>query len=106
MNSNKDNNKNNDNNNHTKPIAIALQYDGKNAPRVTATGSDTVAIMIQHLAQLHDIPCQFEPVLAELLSSIDEGEEIPEDLYRAVAEVIAFAYWLSGKVCSLNDKPD
>ncbi len=97
---------NKNDNKNTKPIAIALQYDGKNAPQVTATGSNQVALMIRQMAQLHDIPIHFEPVLAELLSAIDEGEEIPESLYRAVAEVIAFAYFLSGKVCSLDDKPD
>jgi len=88
-----------------KPIAIALQYDGKNAPHVTATGSDHIALMIKRIAKQHDIPCHFEPVLAEILSSIDEGEQIPENLYRAVAEVIAFAYILAGKVCSIQDRP-
>ncbi len=88
-----------------KAIAIALQYDGKNAPKVTATGGDHIAQMIKRIAKQHDIPCYFEPVLAEILSSIDEGEKIPENLYRAVAEVIAFAYILSGRACSVFDDP-
>lgn len=86
---------------NNKPLAIALQYDGKNAPNVTATGSDEIALMIQKIAKQHDVPCYVEPVLAKILSSIDTGEQIPEYLYRAVAEVISFAYILSGKVCGL-----
>ena len=93
------------NNKNNKPLAIALQYDGKNAPNVTATGSDEIALMIQKIAKQHDIPCYVEPVLAKILSSIDPGEQIPENLYRAVAEVIAFAYILSGRVCGLH-QPD
>ncbi|MFA7095206.1 MAG: EscU/YscU/HrcU family type III secretion system export apparatus switch protein [Gammaproteobacteria bacterium] len=78
-------------------IAVALRYDGHGAPRVTAKGRGCVAENILELARAHDIPLQEDPALAELLAKVDLGDEIPRALYHAVAEVIAFAYLLSGK---------
>ncbi len=78
-------------------LAIALNYDGENAPRLTAKGQEELARRIVELAREHDVPLHQDPQLAALLSQIPLGEEIPEALYRAVAEVIAFAYMLSGK---------
>jgi flagellar biosynthesis protein len=78
-------------------IAIALNYDQKNAPTVAATGQNELAERIVELAEEHDIPLHNDPELAALLSRIPLGDEIPENLYRAVAEVIAFAYLLTGK---------
>lgn len=80
------------------PLAVALQYDGEHAPRVTAKGRDDVAEAIVRLAREHGIPLQENEPLAGLLSRVELGEEIPEALYLAVAQVIAFAYYLSGKV--------
>ncbi|MCF6210024.1 MAG: EscU/YscU/HrcU family type III secretion system export apparatus switch protein [Gammaproteobacteria bacterium] len=77
--------------------AVALHYDGDNAPTVTAKGSGEVAEQIIALAREHGIPLQENATLSELLSRLDLGTEIPPDLYLAVAEVIAFAYLLSGK---------
>ena len=82
----------------TTPLAVALQYDGERAPRVTAKGRDEVAQRIVRLAREHGIPMQENEPLAALLARVELGEEIPEDLYLAVAQVIAFAYHLSGKV--------
>lgn len=76
---------------------VALRYDGKAAPRVTAKGRGSLAEEILALAEEHGIPLEKDPELTELLSQIPLGEEIPEALYLAVAEVIAFAYLLSGK---------
>lgn len=78
-------------------LAIALNYDGENAPRLTAKGQDELAKRIVELAQEHDVPLHQDPQLAAVLAQIPLGEEIPEALYRAVAEVIAFAYMVSGK---------
>ncbi|HIP52884.1 MAG TPA: flagellar protein FhlB [Chromatiales bacterium] len=78
-------------------LAVALHYDGRNAPHVTAKGRGDVAQRIVALAREHDIPLQDDPQLAALLAQIPLGDEIPENLYRAVAEVIAFAYLISGK---------
>ncbi|MCU7829389.1 MAG: EscU/YscU/HrcU family type III secretion system export apparatus switch protein [Candidatus Thiodiazotropha sp. (ex Myrtea sp. 'scaly one' KF741663)] len=81
----------------TPNLAIALNYDGENTPRLTAKGRDELAQRILTLAKEHDVPLHEDAELAALLSQIPLGEEIPESLYRAVAEVIAFAYLLSGK---------
>lgn len=77
--------------------AVALNYDGKNAPKVVAKGSDELASAIAALAQQHDIPLHEDPNLVQLLSQIELGDEVPKNLYLAVAKVIAFAYLLSGK---------
>lgn len=82
---------------HDPLLAIALEYDGNGAPRVTAKGIGEVAEAIVALAQAHDVPTTGDRHLARLLSKLDLGEEIPEDLYRVVAEVLAFAYLLRGK---------
>jgi len=79
------------------PRAVALHYDGKAAPRVTAKGAGEVAERIMAVAREHDVPLHEDPQLVQLLGHIELGEEIPEPLYRAVAEVIAFAYYLSGR---------
>jgi flagellar biosynthesis protein len=78
-------------------IAVALSYDGTNAPRVTAKGRGQIAEQIIDLAKEHNIPLHTDVVLVNVLSKISLGDEIPRELYLAVAEVIAFAYLLSGK---------
>ncbi len=79
------------------PLAVALQYDGDSAPRVTAKGRDSLAEQILQIARQHGIPVQENQPLASLLANIELGDEIPESLYLAVAQVISFAYYLSGK---------
>ena len=83
--------------NNTKPIAVALEYDGEQAPTINAKGIGSIAEKILHVAKENNIPIQHDSELVEILAEIDSGDEIPENLYRAVAEVIAFAYILSGK---------
>lgn len=78
--------------------AIALQYDGENAPVVTAAGEGAIAEEILRIAKEHNIPLREDAVLAQLLSELSLGEEIPPLLYRIIAEVIAYAYVVSGKV--------
>ncbi len=79
------------------PLAVALQYDGGRAPRVTAKGMGELAERIVALAQAHEVPLDRDRALARLLSSLELEEEIPETLYRVVAEVLAFAYLLKGR---------
>ncbi len=79
-------------------LAIALKYDGENTPTVTAKGSHELAEQIIELAKKHNVPLSENKELVTLLSTLELGEEIPEILYLAVAEVIAFAYMLKGKV--------
>jgi flagellar biosynthesis protein len=78
-------------------IAVALKYDGLSAPKITAKGKGFIADEIIALARENDIPIQDKPELVQILSKVDIGQEIPEVLYRAVAEVIAFAYMIKGK---------
>ncbi|QPK63174.1 EscU/YscU/HrcU family type III secretion system export apparatus switch protein [Methylomonas sp. LL1] len=78
-------------------IAVALKYDGKNAPKVTAKGEGLTAQQILAIAEKHGVPLQNEPELARILAQVPLGDEIPQQLYIAVAEVIAFAYFISGK---------
>ncbi|MDX1589332.1 MAG: EscU/YscU/HrcU family type III secretion system export apparatus switch protein [Oleiphilaceae bacterium] len=77
--------------------AIALRYDGIGAPDVTATGQNQVARDIIELARAHGIPLYEDADLAALLSRLDLGEEVPETLYRVIAEVMAYAFHLQGK---------
>ena len=88
--------------------AIALQYDGENAPTVTASGEGEIAEEILRIAREHHIPLREDALLAELLSELNLGEEIPPMLYRVIAEVIAYAYLVSGKVPvnKKENKPD
>jgi flagellar biosynthesis protein len=86
-------------------VAVALQYDGQGAPKVVAKGMGSLAEQIVALANEHEIPLHEDPVLSEMLSSIDLGKEIPPALYLAVAEVIAFAYLVSGKMPPRPDRP-
>jgi flagellar biosynthesis protein len=85
--------------------AIALEYDGENAPRVSASGRDEVAEQIIALARQHRVPLLENPELAGLLAQLDLGEEIPETLYRCVAQIIAFAYRLRGRVPRAGAEP-
>ena len=78
-------------------FALALDYDGKSAPRLTAKGRGEVARQIIEIAEEFGVPLHQDPELSALLAQIPLGDEIPETLYRAIAEVIAFAYILTGK---------
>ncbi len=79
------------------PSAIALRYDGRGAPRVTAKGRGKVAEHILELAAEAGVPVQEDPDLTLLLAQVELGDEVPRELYVAVAQVIAFAYRLSGR---------
>lgn len=77
--------------------AVALFYDGVNAPQVTAKGAGKVAEEIIAIAQEHGVPLCDNPSLVDLLVNLELGDEVPEALYIAVAYIIAFAYQLEGK---------
>ncbi|MEH7122873.1 EscU/YscU/HrcU family type III secretion system export apparatus switch protein [Bacillus sp. JJ1773] len=81
------------NNVHRKE-AVALTYDknGVDAPYVSAKGKGLIAESILAKASEHDIPVQEDPSLLELLGKLNINEQIPEELYEAVAEVFAFIY--------------
>jgi len=86
--------------------AIALEYDGENAPTVTASGEGAIAEEIIRVAREHGVPLREDVMLAALLSELELGEEIPPLLYRVIAEVIAYAYIVSGKMPVIKDNPD
>lgn len=84
--------------------AIALKYDGENAPTVTASGEGSVAEEIIRIAKENGVPLREDALLADLLGELELGEEIPPMLYRVIAEVIAYAYLVSGRVPEFMNK--
>jgi len=81
-----------------QPLAIALHYEKPGAPRVVATGRGTIGQKIIEVAQSHGVPIEANPGLAEALSEVEVGDEIPVELYRAVAEVLSFILRASGRL--------
>lgn len=80
-------------------LAVALHYDKKNgAPRVVAKGKGTIAAKIIEVAKDNDVPIQENEVLAGALSNVELGDEIPAELYKAVAEVLIFVMKLTGRL--------
>ena len=70
--------------------SVALSYDKMGAPTVTASGDGLIAEAIIERAREFDVPVVEDAKLASLLSTIPLGEEIPVELYRAVAEILVF----------------
>jgi flagellar biosynthesis protein len=79
-------------------LAVALQYDRSGAPRVVAKGKGSLGDKIIEVAKANNIPIEENEVLAGALSNVELGEEIPAELYKAVAEVLIFVLRLSGRV--------
>jgi flagellar biosynthetic protein FlhB len=82
-------------------LSVALQYDSAimTAPKVVAKGANQVALRIREVAEDNRIPLVENKTLAQnLYKSVDIGQEIPEDFYRAVAEILAYVYGLEGQV--------
>ena len=77
--------------------AVSLQYKkGKNAaPKVTAKGQGWMADRIIKMAHENNIPIREDKDLLHLLSEIDVGQEVPESLYKVVAELLAWVYQLN-----------
>ena len=82
------------------PKAVALKYDDKKnkAPRVIAKGRGEIAEKIIEVAKAHNVPLYEDKNLVQLLEALELETEIPPELYRAVAEVLAFIYRLNGRV--------
>ncbi|MFT5721600.1 MAG: flagellar biosynthesis protein [Motiliproteus sp.] len=76
--------------------AIALTYDQQRAPYLSAKGKGLVAEEIIRIAAEQGILIYEDTALVEMLSLLKLGQDIPESLYQAIAEVIAFAYSLRG----------
>ncbi len=82
-------------------IAVALRYAAAEmvAPVVIAKGQRLVAERIKAIAEAHGIPIIENPPVARLLyKTVEIGQQIPEELYQAVAEILAYVYQLSEKM--------
>jgi flagellar biosynthesis protein len=77
--------------------ATALRYDGRDAPRVVAAGKGLVAEKILEAAREAGVPLREDAMLMEALATLELDQQIPPQLYRAVAEALAWAYLLSGR---------
>jgi flagellar biosynthesis protein len=77
--------------------AVALSYDGRNAPKIVATGEGLIAEEIIALAKANGVYIHQDPHLSHFLQLLELGEEIPKGLYLLIAELIAFVYMLDGK---------
>lgn len=88
--------------------AVALRYDrgrGK-APRVVAKGERLLAERIIEIAKAHNIHIHQDPDLVAVLATLDIDREIPESLYYAVAEVLAFVYHLNQNMATRQSRPE
>ena len=80
--------------------AVALRYDKDedSAPRLAAKGKDFIAERIIEIAKENRVPIYPDRDLVQVLEALDLDIEIPEELYRAVAEVLVFIHDLNGKL--------
>jgi flagellar biosynthesis protein len=87
-------------------IAAAVRYDAAkdDAPRLTAKGKGHVAERIIELARQHDIPVRSDKALIQILSQLDIDQHIPPELYKAVAEILAFVYSANEKYREQQEK--
>jgi flagellar biosynthetic protein FlhB len=79
--------------------SVALRYDGESlAPEVVAKGKDLIAFQIRKIAKEHDVPVISDPPLARgLHKSVEIGQQIPEEFFQAVAQLLAFVYRVAGR---------
>ncbi len=84
--------------NQEKAAALKYRKGADSAPMVVAKGQGLVAKKIISLARKNGVPVHEDRNLIEILSTIDLYEEIPTELYKAVAEVLAYIYKMSGKL--------
>jgi flagellar biosynthesis protein len=85
-----------------KDVIAALKYTGSGAPQVVAAGRGHVAATI--LARAHEagVPVHRDPELADALAQLALGQEVPQAMWTAVAEVLAWAYGLQKTVSTPN----
>ena len=79
--------------------AVALRYEPERdrAPKLVAKGQGYLAEKILELARQHHIPVREDKNLLQILSRLDLNQEIPAEVYNAVAEILAFIYRLSNR---------
>jgi flagellar biosynthesis protein len=87
-----------------QPQAVALRFEQKTeaAPKVVASGRGIVAQQIIEAAKAAGVDIVEDPDLIEVLAKIPLDEEIPAELFQAIAEILVFIYRLNGRYASLN----
>ncbi|BCX79113.1 EscU/YscU/HrcU family type III secretion system export apparatus switch protein [Campylobacter sp. 19-13652] len=80
-----------------KAVALGFKQGRDNAPKVLASGEECTAERIIDLAQKNGIPVREDADLVEVLSKVEINDEIPPNLYKAVAEVFSFLYSITKK---------
>jgi flagellar biosynthetic protein FlhB len=81
-------------------LAVAIAYDAETmiAPKVVAKGADEIALRIRQIAGEFGIPIvERKPLARALYDNVDVGQYIPEQFYRAIAEILAYIYELPGR---------
>ena len=89
-----------------KPLqAVALHYDHQpqSSPKVVATGRGDLAEQIIAAAKLAGVDIVQDPDLLEVLSRVPAGEEIPAELFQAVAEILTFIYRINGRYATAEE---
>jgi flagellar biosynthesis protein len=86
----------------TPKRASALRYTGTGAPQVVAAGRGAVAERILEEALAAGVPVREDPGLADALAQLALGDEVPEAMWTAVAEVLAWAYGLDAEAITTN----
>jgi flagellar biosynthesis protein len=81
-----------------KAAALKYRKGSDSAPQLVAKGRGLVAEKILALAREHGIPIREDRNMLEILSTLSLYEEIPPELYKAVAEILAFVYKMSGRL--------
>lgn len=78
------------------PAAVALTYNGERAPTISAVGNHQLADDIVRIAREYGVPLYENAELASTLARLSLNDEIPEQLYQLVAEILAFAFYIRG----------
>ncbi len=87
-----------------KAVALKYDIDKDNAPKITAKGKGETASNIIKIAKENNIPIKKDEDLIELLSQIDIDKEIPDSMYKAVAEIFSFIYDLSNNKNTIDER--
>lgn len=89
---------------HKGPLAVALLYEQPHAPRVVAKGRGDIGQAIIDTARAHGVPLKQDAGLAEALSTVELEQQIPRELYHAVAVILGFIMRASGQLPARRPK--